>query len=811
MSLPCGYTSTLTGRTLTSTQPHGHLPAAGVAASRGHGTNSTKGYTLSGPSAGLLSLTTLRGASLRAGSGGVPRAGRRHAGDKGDDAGSSVFASESVSPRAGSFAAQEVVADPDGISAAAGTMRRFQSMLSRMPGRELVHTGRAGTRAADAGVHSSITSTRPRAAPAEHAGVTTTGNNIVGRLHFSRDVLMPVTLAAAKWGRIRSVTHSSVAAEPSVMAVEVQRAYHDAFLDEVQHATAGAYRFDMEAEPTAFAADIGGLNRLVAAAGAAAREAALITSDTTVEADAALQPVDMSHALIPQDIFMNTRPRDRAVLLDKLGVPSAGGSGAPTASPGWELVPKRGALGESVAIDSTLRVMGEAVPAEDVTRLEEAITAARAAQHRANVELHAAATAGDAKRLHSLLHRGVQAEVDSRPWHLRGGTANASAAAAAGVGAYVLPDVNAPLSHAHADAISKPQNNGSATAAVKGDTPLMTALRAHSPECVKLLLAAGADARRQNSQGLNAIRCAVQLQAEASAALKRHDAAAGARVRAAAEGLRMVDDRSILEASRDGDLLRVRALVERDAVPVNSCNAYGMTPLHFAVMNRDCPLITLLIRHGADVDALNNVGQSPRKLLEDVRSAATRAKLNDALQAGEKEDAARREKLQRARKVREDEVRLLHAFKTRLRALTRGTTAAKTVAALRELPPLRSADLAAAAPPARRAASAHPSPDSHAAAAAPGSTVATALRPVGLFDASTKRHARDLVALTMKADRIRSAATHVGGSGATSSLATLPVHTDDDAFQQLLGMRAPGATDRTFGVWFRAHARTGDT
>lgn len=47
---------------------------------------------------------------------------------------------------------------------------------------------------------------------------------------------------------------------------------------------------------------------------------------------------------------------------------------------------------------------------------------------------------------------------------------------------------------------------------------------------------------------------------------------------------------------------------------VNSCNVDGFTPLHVAALHGHLPLATLLIRHGANVNARTNQSATPLHL-----------------------------------------------------------------------------------------------------------------------------------------------------------------------------------------------------
>jgi hypothetical protein len=283
---------------------------------------------------------------------------------------------------------------------------------------------------------------------------------------------------------------------------------------------------------------------------------------------------------------------------------------------------------------------------------------------------------------------------------------------------------------------------------------------------------------------------------------------------------------------------------------VNATNEYGMTPLHHAVMARDAAMAELLIKHGANPHARNVLGQTPASLVDDLDRARARAELKAAFEGGRGEDAVRRardaERLAAAAAERE----LLRVFERKLRTLTRGTAAAKTLSVLTKMTahavrprPGRAHSAASAGrlarsgpglvqaqvtalitPPAAHPATPHAPPPpppanpfsvevtrgrpgmpgttpSHGAAAgartAPAATaaarhgggVADVLGTgLGLYQASAARHVTGLVALNARSG--------VAGGGG-------------DDFAAFYSAGAPAANDRRFDVWFMSHTRPG--
>jgi ankyrin repeat protein len=67
----------------------------------------------------------------------------------------------------------------------------------------------------------------------------------------------------------------------------------------------------------------------------------------------------------------------------------------------------------------------------------------------------------------------------------------------------------------------------------------------------------------------------------------------------------------IHQAARAGDLAKVKSLLATDRGLLNSRDQRGFTPLHSAISKGREPVVSYLIRRGADVDARNKNGLSP--------------------------------------------------------------------------------------------------------------------------------------------------------------------------------------------------------
>jgi ankyrin repeat protein len=65
-------------------------------------------------------------------------------------------------------------------------------------------------------------------------------------------------------------------------------------------------------------------------------------------------------------------------------------------------------------------------------------------------------------------------------------------------------------------------------------------------------------------------------------------------------------EREIIKAAKSGAVLRVKELLEQDASLVSAKDSDGSTPLHCATWKGHVEVVTVLLKHGADVNAENN-------------------------------------------------------------------------------------------------------------------------------------------------------------------------------------------------------------
>lgn len=75
-------------------------------------------------------------------------------------------------------------------------------------------------------------------------------------------------------------------------------------------------------------------------------------------------------------------------------------------------------------------------------------------------------------------------------------------------------------------------------------------------------------------------------------------------------------DPSLLDAASRNDTNQVKSLIEKGA-RVNATNAGGLTPLHWAAMNKNLDLIKFLVGKGANLNAKALSGATPLKKAQD--------------------------------------------------------------------------------------------------------------------------------------------------------------------------------------------------
>ena len=77
--------------------------------------------------------------------------------------------------------------------------------------------------------------------------------------------------------------------------------------------------------------------------------------------------------------------------------------------------------------------------------------------------------------------------------------------------------------------------------------------------------------------------------------------------------------RAIFSAIRANDIGRIRQLLQQDPQLINAVDLEGITPLHRAQQHGDTDIAHLLIERGADVNAVDQYGDTPLSYVWDPR------------------------------------------------------------------------------------------------------------------------------------------------------------------------------------------------
>jgi len=74
---------------------------------------------------------------------------------------------------------------------------------------------------------------------------------------------------------------------------------------------------------------------------------------------------------------------------------------------------------------------------------------------------------------------------------------------------------------------------------------------------------------------------------------------------------------SIFEASLNGDVGRVKWLLDSKENCADDTNLYGMSPLHYAFLGKNRDVVAILLQRGATISHKNSIFQTPLDLVEE--------------------------------------------------------------------------------------------------------------------------------------------------------------------------------------------------
>jgi ankyrin repeat protein len=533
---------------------------------------------------------------------------------------------------------------------------------------------------------------------------------VVGDLLVSHSQLLPASLTAAKWGRLAHTTYSSSPAHPCRLSIELQPLYYESLLMDLHTVLDGTGGFVFEAlvAPGAFLVDVGLVNATVHGLARPADLESKAGRAIMVPQGTYVPPPPSRGGEVPapeEGCVEGAAPR-------AMGVFGLGDIASAKAGNKKELVEDaaRASRRRQAARDRAAKPP-KPITAEDVQRAELAV-AIEATKEAAAKLIMKLALDGNDNALEVLLTEGVRVKWDPIPVFVKASIINKAAKVAArartfegevqegeqppppsntaGYSAAARPptptdqeslDPPAPAPAAGKPAFKpvyvKPLVNA---ADEVGNTPLMLACRGGWIDAALVLLRNGADHKRRNHAGQSALDLSRAESATASIALHVNIPGAAARKRRAAKLASLLDDRTVLVCAQKGDARRLEYLVDECEHPVDAANAYGMTPLHFAVLRRDPGIAAFLTKRGADVSARNNLGQSPLSLVLDMPSSdLAQARLLKALNAGEETNVG---DILEARLAHEESLRQEYAETALVRQLktyTKGTSAAVAV------------------------------------------------------------------------------------------------------------------------------------
>ncbi len=461
---------------------------------------------------------------------------------------------------------------------------------------------------------------------------------VTGQLKVSYNDVYLATSEAMKWGTLGRVDYED---DKVCMVVKLQPQCFEGFAVALEDMCKDAFSFESQLNPPLFVADmstrrIQKKNRVddeQLGMAAAAQEA----NDEATGIRTGVQPWTQKDAPVPTE----SKPKSKKALVTALS----------------------------------------AEVTEEQVFKEEMREQSKALQQEINEKFRELATIGKSAKLMGLLKRGWQVHVDRAPLYQRRDPDYQRKRA------YHMEKqreeeeqkkriINMWLTEGQEPVRVKPEIDSRDD---MGNTALMLAAKNGWYEVVDELLNAGANARKVNNQGQDALARAKTESQAATMAIFAGAPGAAERKKRAAKCVQLLDMRSLLVTVKQGDLRRARYLLAEQGHNVNATNKYGMTPIHFAAMNQDVEMVELLVSFGANQYAKNNNNQSAVSLIDGIKDQHIADALREALDAGPAA-AKRREKAVLEAAAREtNKAKERDLLAREMRIYTKGTAAAAAV------------------------------------------------------------------------------------------------------------------------------------
>jgi ankyrin repeat protein len=187
-------------------------------------------------------------------------------------------------------------------------------------------------------------------------------------------------------------------------------------------------------------------------------------------------------------------------------------------------------------------------------------------------------------------------------------------------------------SRGHARVVSMLLENGAAPDLTDkyGSTPVLFAASRGSAEVTLLLLKHGANVTILNQNGLSPLLAAMARGHYTIASLILEHSRPGPDV-----NVRHPDEQwtPLLRATEKGLFELATVLITQHKADVSAANDSGWSPLHYATKSGEIDLACLLLDHGADINAIDSMGDSPLNVAKDDSMVSALLKHKEKLEA----------------------------------------------------------------------------------------------------------------------------------------------------------------------------------